>query len=163
MNEPTLRQKDQKYKCLLCRKEFYSHVPEEDAIYMWNVLQYRPNNGKTVLRCPHCFSMYCIHEKVYHLERLDDTLKLFEYIRKHVLDKEKGYNEDLYDKMKMWFTGIKRCSKCKKLKARETDFTYLHKSSDHLSHICKECANKCKHNEKIDKILKEYEEKHKEK
>jgi hypothetical protein len=146
------------YKCLVCREHFKSHIPPEDAIYMWNVFQYRPRTGHTVLRCPHCYSMYYIPTKLEHNERLIDTFKLYRYLDKHILDEDKGYDKDLYDQMIHWFTGLKRCSTCKKLKQRETDFNYEHRAKDHLSYICKSCRNKNKNAEKIDSILNKYDE-----
>ena len=155
---PTLEPIKHGYKCLVCREHFKSHIPTEKAIYMWNVFQYRPRKGNTVLRCPHCHSMYYMPTKQEHNERLTDTFKLYQYLDRYVLSKDKGYDKDLYDKMTHWFTGLKRCSSCKKLKDRESEFSYDHKSKDHLSYVCKSCRNKSKENDKINEILNKYEE-----
>lgn len=154
---PTLEPIKYEYKCLVCRENFKSHIPPEEAIYAWNVFHYRPRKGHVVIKCPHCYSMYYISKEMENQERFIDTFKLYRYLDKHILDKVKGYDKDLYDNMKMWFTGLKRCNKCKTLKRREYDFHYDHRTKDHLSYMCKSCANTDKNMDKINMILAEYD------
>lgn len=144
------------YKCLLCRQKFKSHVPNDKAKYMWNVFQRGMGGGKRQIRCPHCMSMYYIPYQRKGKELYRDTYKLFKYLDKYILDKDKGYSKQFARHLKKCFFGLKRCKSCYKFKSRITDFSYDHKTEDHLSPICHICEQDEKKGKKMKKILERY-------